>query len=226
MERRPAAVDVGVSGGDALRRARALGAPTRVAVLDALRLAAGPLTPQDLAAAVGVHHTAVRQHLAVLADAGLVAAVPLAPAGRGRPRVAYRPLADPQPYQQLATALIGAVAAGGAARQAGAAHGAKVSPSPRGALATLFHETERLGFQPHVRSRGQGRHELILGACPFADVAAISPDVVCDLHMGLAEGIVARAGGIEVTGLKVADPHRGGCRFTLRETAKNTDGVT
>lgn len=166
---------------------------------------------------VGVHHTAVRQHLTVLGDAGLVAAVPQRPEGRGRPRIAYRALTDPQPYQHLATALADAVQSGRTAREAGHLHGAKVEPSPAGPIATLRDETERLGFRPRLRARGQGRHELVLDACPFADVAAVSPAVVCELHLGLAEGVLSRSGDVEVVELKVADPHRGGCRFTLRE---------
>ena len=215
MERRPPAVDR--ADGDALRRARALAVPTRVSVLDHLRRAERPLTPQELAEVVGVHHTSVRQHLTVLADVGLVGQVPLPPKGRGRPRIAYQPLVDPEPYQHLALILAEAVQQGRTARAAGRVQGAKVQAADRTAIATLLDETARLGFRPRLRPRGPGRHELVLDACPFAAVAAINPSIACDLHLGLAEGILSKIGGMEVVELKVADPHRGGCRFTLRE---------
>ncbi len=201
--------------GDALRRARALAAPTRRAVLELLRGADEPLTPQQLAATVGVHHTAVRQHLVVLAEAGMVEAVQLAPEGRGRPRVAYRPLGDPDPYQRLSTMLADAVSEGLTPREAGRRHGRDVTPLDEGAVATLLAETNRLGFRPRVR-KGRGRLELVLDACPFAAVAAVAPDVVCELHLGIAEGIVERTGGLEIVDLRAADPRTAGCRLITR----------
>ena len=57
--------------GDARRRADAVAAPARRALLDLLLAADGPRTAQELAGALGVHHTAVRQHMLVLRDAGL-----------------------------------------------------------------------------------------------------------------------------------------------------------
>lgn len=201
--------------GDALRRARALAAPTRLAVLELLRGADEPLTPQRLATRLGVHHTAVRQHLVVLAEAGMVEAVRLPAEGRGRPRVAYRPLGDPDPYQRLSAMLADAVGAGLTPREAGRRHGLEVTPLAEGAVATLLAETDRLGFRPRVRD-ARGRLELVLETCPFADVAASSPQVVCDLHRGIAEGIVERTGGLEIVDLRAADPHTAGCRLITR----------
>lgn len=206
----------------ALRRARALAAPTRVAMLELLRGAEGPLTAQQLGAALGVHHTAVRQHAAVLAEAGLLRATVLPPEGRGRPRLGYTAVDDPDPYRQLAGMLAEAVRERRTPREVGQRHGAEVTPSPEGPLATLKAEADRLGFQPVVRARGKGRHDVVLQACPFAEVAADDPATVCALHQGLAEGIAERAGGLEVEALHVADPRHGGCRLTVRETGAAT----
>jgi hypothetical protein len=39
-------------------------------------------------------------------------------------------------------------------------------------------------------------------------------DVICELHLGLAEGIAEAAGGsVEVTELIARDPRRAGCRL-------------
>lgn len=217
MGRRSSGHDV--TGGDALRRARALAVPTRVAVLDELRRSPAPMTAAALAEVIGVHHTAVRQHLAVLAEAGLVAGDTLPPDGRGRPRTVYRVLADPQPYQHLALMLSDAVTQGLTPQEAGHLHGERVVPSPDGPLATLVGETTRLGFHPTVRDRGKGVQEVVLHVCPFAEVAAANADAICGLHRGIAEGVLARAGGLEVVDLHVADPHKAGCRLITRPIA-------
>lgn len=192
--------------------------PTRVAVLEELRRSEVALTAAQLAAVIGVHHTAVRQHLAVLAEVGLVASETLPPSGRGRPTSAYRALVDPDPYQHLARMLADAVAHGLTPREAGHLHGERVVPSPDGPLATLVGETTRLGFRPTVRDRGKGVQEVVLHTCPFAEVAAANPAAICGLHRGIAEGVLARTGGLEVVDLHVADPHKAGCRLVTRPT--------
>lgn len=188
-------------------------------MLDLLQAADEPLTPQSMALALGVHHTAVRQHLTILGTAGLVEAVHLPPQGRGRPRVAYRALGDPDPYQRLSTMLADAVGEGLTPREAGRRHGREVAPSPDGAIATLVAETDRLGFHPRVRD-GRGRLEVVLDACPFAEVAATAPHVICQLHLGIAEGIVERTGDIEIVDLRPADPHTAGCRLITRPSRR------
>ncbi|NMD24099.1 MAG: hypothetical protein GYA65_07945, partial [Actinobacteria bacterium] len=87
-----------------------------------------------------------------------------------------------------------------------------------GPIATLHAEAGRLGFEPRVRDRGE-LQEIVLQSCPFADLAATQPETVCEVHVGLAQGIAERAGGIEVEGIRLADPHRGGCRIVMRRTA-------
>jgi predicted ArsR family transcriptional regulator len=228
---RPVDDDIAADGsregeGDALRRAKALAAPTRVAVLEHLRRAGRPCAAQEVADALGVHHTAVRQHLTLLVEAGLVGPVPMPPQGRGRPKVLYRALADPDPYQHLALMLSEVISEGFTPRTAGHRQGLAVEPSPAGPLATLFGETERLGFRPRVRDRGHGTHELLLAACPFAEVAAVAPATVCDLHRGIAEGVCERSGGLEVVDLHVADPHRGGCRLVVQDVVRDAVRVT
>ena len=52
----------------------------------------------------------------------------------------------------------------------------------------------RRGFRPSRSERGR-RLEPVLGRCPFAEVAVDDPDTVCQLHLGLAEGLAEGLGG-------------------------------
>ena len=70
-------------------QARALGDPTRHAIFRRLSEAAGPLTISELNEHIGLHHTAVRQHLAKLVAAGLVVEDVEPRTTRGRPRLRY-----------------------------------------------------------------------------------------------------------------------------------------
>ncbi|MDO8361387.1 MAG: ArsR family transcriptional regulator [Actinomycetota bacterium] len=215
MGTRPHHVD---PAGGALLRAKAQAAPTRVEILRLLGDAARPLTAGDLASAIGIHHTAVRQHVAMLVEAGMVRSEQLPVVGRGRPRTGYvaLPVATGGPYRELAGMLAGAVRDGRTAREAGRESGRQVQVSPEGALATLRDEAQRLGFDPLARRRGEVQ-EVVLRTCPFADLASTQPDTVCELHVGLAEGIAEAAGGFAVEGIHMADPRKGGCRIVVRE---------
>lgn len=201
----------------ALLRAKAMSTPSRVAIVARLHEAGVPLTAGQLADLLGIHHTAVRQHLAQLVEAGLVRPQPLPVQGRGRPRTGYTAVVAATPYRELAGVLVAAVSGGLSARGAGHEAGLGVEPSAAGALATLRDEAERLGFEPHVVECGES-HEIVLGACPFVELATAQPDTVCQLHVGLAEGIAERAGGLVVDGIRLADPSRGGCRIMVHST--------
>lgn len=200
--------------GDARRRADALTAPTRRRLLDLLLASEGPLTAQQLAEVVDVHHTAVRQHMVVLIDAGLVAAEPLPPEGRGRPRMGYRAVGVPDPYRWLAAALAVGLDEGMPAREVGRRLGREeaAADDPAAALMTA---ARRLGFEPRLRRDG-AVIDIVLAECPFADVATEAPHVVCELHHGIAEGIAVGVDGVQSVDLRVAPPARGGCRITAR----------
>ena len=70
---------------------RALGDPSRVRILEALRASESPLDARALAEALGLHPNTVRGHLKVLAQVELVEAIEEGAARRGRPRTLYRP---------------------------------------------------------------------------------------------------------------------------------------
>jgi len=64
------------------------------------------------------------------------------------------------------------------------------------------------------------RVEITLHACPFAEAAAADPAVICQLHLGLAEGTATAIGGMHVDALHINDPHRAGCRLELHRTPR------
>lgn len=214
MGRRPASPDA--AQGDARRRARALATPTRRRLLDLLEAADAPRTAQDLAVDLEVHPTAVRQHMAVLLDTGLVEQVTLPAVGRGRPRVAYRPAGERDPYRWLAGALASGAGDGLTPREIGRRIGAEHAGAGVDDLAgALVTEARRIGFRPELRANGDVI-DIVLAECPFAEVASVSPHVVCDLHRGIAEGIVATADPTMGVELRPAPPHTAGCHLTAR----------
>jgi hypothetical protein len=50
--------------------------------------------------------------------------------------------------------------------------------------------------------------------------ALAAPEIVCELHCGMAQGIAEASGGaVEVTDLVAHNPRRAGCRLKLTRTS-------
>jgi predicted ArsR family transcriptional regulator len=182
------------------RQARALGDPTRYDMFRYVAEAGGPVRIAALVAHFGFNHNAIRQHLAKLTEA-LLLTEELAPSstGAGRPPLQYRlaPTAmgswgAPGPYELLAVLLLrmaetddGPVETG---RKAGfemaAAYGPGVDP-----LDVLEGEMASRGFEPRWERTGEVA-ELVLERCPFETAATSHPEIVCQIHRGLAEGLL------------------------------------
>lgn len=69
---------------------RALASESRVKLLHALQQSDGPMTVDDLAAAIDLHVNTAREHLDRLIAAGFVSREPEVRCTRGRPRMLYR----------------------------------------------------------------------------------------------------------------------------------------
>lgn len=207
------------------QQARALGDPTRHRIFRYIADAGEPVGVAELTDQVQLNHNAVRQHLAVLKDAGLVTEYVEERSRPGRPRLLYRlhpEVTDrweaPGSYSWLAALLAGAVRRRQEPRQVGRQEGhRRAAELPAGAdrVDLLEEEMARRGFRP-VRVEKGRRVEFVLGRCPFAEVAASDPETVCQLHLGVAEGLVEGLGGLEVERLVRKDPHRAGCRLAVR----------
>ena len=207
------------------REARALGDPTRHRLFRYIAEAPGPVGVAELTDFVRLNHNAVRQHLAVLKDAGLVVEEIEERSRPGRPRLLYRLAPEaagrwgtPGAYAWLAGLLTDALRRHLEPRHVGRQEGHRRGAELAGTgepVRVLEAEIERRGFRPTRVERGSVV-EFVLGRCPFADVAGTDPDTVCQLHLGLAEGLAEGLGGLEVGGLVPKDPRRAGCRLSVR----------
>jgi predicted ArsR family transcriptional regulator len=200
--------------------ARVLAVPTRRRILELVGAAGGPVGVAELTAALGCNHNAVRQHLARLRSAGLVAEAREDRRRPGRPRLLYTAVTSPDPYERLAHLLLDARRTGDTPRATGRRAGRAQAASARDgatALDALEADAARQGFSPRRVGRGR-RAALVLDTCPLADVAAEDAATVCALHRGLAEGLVDGVGGARVESFAVKDPRRAGCRVVVRST--------
>ncbi len=207
------------------REARALGDPTRHRLFRYIVQATGPVGVAELTDFVRLNHNAVRQHLAVLKDAGLVVEEVEKRSKPGRPRLFYQLAPEtagrwgtPGAYAWLANLLSDAVRRHLEPRQVGRQEGHRRASELAGGgdpARLLESEIERRGFRPERLERGR-KIDFKLGRCPFADVATSDPGTVCQLHRGLVEGLAEGLGGLDVEALVAKDPRRGGCRLTVR----------
>jgi predicted ArsR family transcriptional regulator len=217
---------------DVVREARALGDPTRFAIFQYLLDAEGSIGVRELTDHFGLNHNAIRQHLAKLRDAGLVLEEQAPSRGRGRPALRYRPMPGAvgrwgpvTPYEELSTLLV-RVIQGEAVPDVGLAYGrALAGRASREPFEALEEVARRLGFEPRWVARRTGR-ELVLDRCPFASVASAAPEIVCELHRWLAQGVALESsrGDVHVSNLVIRPPHRAGCRIQLTGSSAQHDG--
>jgi predicted ArsR family transcriptional regulator len=207
------------------RQARALGDPTRHEIYRYILDAPGPVGIAELTEHLGVHHNAVRQHLAKLVDAGLLVESTRPVGGRGRPRLQYAPDVGSAarwgaigPYERLAVWLTEVIRSGATPVEVGRRAGTDdplVDVTPGDPVASMARQMARHGFAPTVARDGD-RAEITLNECPFASAALADQRVVCALHLGMAEGFADVIGGIEVEELIPTDPRQPSCRLRCR----------
>jgi predicted ArsR family transcriptional regulator len=200
------------------QQARALGDPTRHRIFRHIVDAGGPVDVEELTTAFGVNHNAVRQHLAKLVDAGLVIEATAAPRGPGRPRLVYTvdPAVDSRwgaigPYERLSVLLTEIIRTGQSAVEVGRRAGAELAATDA-TVADVADAMAREGFEPVIRRRGS-QVDIVLQRCPFESAVLTDADVICDLHLGLAEGLVQDARDLVLDELVAKDPRRAGCRL-------------
>lgn len=205
--------------------------PTRARLLETLQAQPEPTSLPALVAVTGLHANTLREHLVGLQRSGLVTRTPAAPSGRGRPGWLYaatdRSLDDPRPeYAGLAAALAAVIARTSPdpardARQAGAEWGRRIAgesgppeqldeEAVRRTVADLFDE---MGFAPEVDADAT---EVRLTRCPLLEAAHQEPEVVCSVHLGIAQGALETYGG-STEGLELlpfVEP--GACLLRLR----------
>lgn len=184
-----------------LRQGHALGDPTRHRIFRYIADADRPVGVAELTEFVRLNHNAVRQHLTVLRQAGLVDEEAEVRDRPGRPRLLYRLAPEAAgswgttgPFELLASALAEALGSGEGPYQVGVRLGRRRAQTLKGrqpahdsAEVVLVEMLER-GFRPRLERRGD-RLEYRLERCPFSSVAERNPEVVCELHRGLMDGL-------------------------------------
>lgn len=183
---------------------------SRSRVLAALQDAGEAMGVGELAKRVRLHPNTVRFHLDALVEAGLVDRSTEQRDQPGRPRTLYAPHAGSaragrRSYRLLAEILTSYVGAetpepARAGRKAGWAWGRYLAERPPpfseldadDATQRLVRTLDEIGFAPEATT-GDGRR-ILLHHCPFRETAAEHRDVVCSIHFGLMQGILAELG--------------------------------
>jgi predicted ArsR family transcriptional regulator len=184
----------------------------RAEVLHRLRLAGGPLPVAEIAAAVGLHPNTTRFHLDALAASGLVTRTVEQRDQPGRPKVLYAAVAGHRTdhYQNLAAAMVRHFAGdlpdrAERAQAAGQAWGEqlRLEHDPDGSEAPverLVHVMAHLGYEPdYVESPDP---TVVLRPCPFLALVGDDPETICQLHLGLAHGLMGPDKTWGVTGIE------------------------
>jgi predicted ArsR family transcriptional regulator len=189
---------------------KALGDETRYSMYRELAAATAPLSAAELADRLGLHANTVRLHLERLREAGLVdvEAVHRGTVGRPQHRYSLAPGApglgfDPPAHALLAGLLAALAERVGAvsddAADTGFAWGKEAAKRTRtrSCLRALQTELTRLGFDPAVDEASSAAPAVRIDFlhCPFRELAEAYPELVCNLHRGLCEGVVDQVGG-------------------------------
>ncbi len=187
---------------------KALADDTRYRLYRYIGLAGRPVSIREMSRRLSLHPNTLRPHLRRLEEAGLLSREIRKTATVGRPQTVYSAREirkdERRDYRLLAEMLCGVVRTARAmeeakdlARQWGAYMVAQGGPKPgvrlpaRRNLAVLQEAMARAGFDPRFRRMQGSTIEITLRDCPFRDLADDYRQLVCTLHRGLVEGMVA-----------------------------------
>ena len=213
---------------------KTLGDNTRYAIYLELARTTRPLTTAEIADTIGLHPNTVRPHLDRMREVGLIDVKVDGRGEIGRPQHRYSLAADapslglePPAMPILAGMLLAIADRLGAdhrdAHAIGLDEGSRRSAPFRDAASSLeafVADLDRLGFDPVVSDSDDPDDMAVVAFanCPFGDLAAEHPDLVCSLHHGMIEGFIDSFGDAAVRrfcGVVDGTP----CRVTLGEAA-------
>jgi predicted ArsR family transcriptional regulator len=187
---------------------KALADDTRYRLFRYLRLSGRQVTVRELSARLDLHPNTLRPHLRRLEEVGLVESEASRGATVGRPQTVYaavdRDGREGRDYRLFADIVAGQVRgvrqrdrAVATAREWGGYLVGRSAPRPGARagqgpnLAALQEALDAAGFDPRFRRRGRDRVDITLRACPFRELLDEHRDLVCSLHRGLLEGMLA-----------------------------------
>lgn len=182
----------------------------RLRILQLLQQSREELGIQQLSEQVGLHPNTVRFHLGRLVGDGLVHRHLEGRTTPGRPRVTFTAAetnAGQRNYSLLAKILASLMSdalpdADRTATEAGRAWGHYLTERPPPytsttepeAVAALVRILDTMGFAPEP-ARGEDDSTAIhLRNCPFLEVAEVNGQVVCAVHLGIMQGVLAELG--------------------------------
>jgi predicted ArsR family transcriptional regulator len=200
---------------DRLSLFKVLADRSRYAIYQEVVRAAKPLSTIEIAEQLHLHPNTVRQHLDKMRDVGLLTVFTDRHGSVGRPqhRWAACPQApslglEPGGLRLLAHLLAELSAEGdppasavvGVGRRQGRERLLRRASPRAGSWAAcvqeVMEELADLGFDPALDSPPDEQQASIsFLQCPFREVAVLYPDVVCQLHRGITEGILAGTTG-------------------------------
>lgn len=181
---------------------------SRARVLHVLQGADTALGVVEVAQQIRLHPNTIRFHLDALVADGMADRASEDREQPGRPRTLYTASvasdqAGRRSYRLLAEILAGYVAAESAqpvkaALKAGEAWGRYLAERPapfqhidaHASTEQLVRTLDDVGFAPEAVVVG-GAQQILLHHCPFREVAEAHRDVVCSIHLGLMQGLLA-----------------------------------
>jgi predicted ArsR family transcriptional regulator len=187
---------------------KALADDTRYRLYRYLRLSGRPVPVRELASRLSLHPNTLRPHLRRLEEVGLVSSETRKGPTVGRPQTVYVAVdlegREGRDYRLLADILTGVLSgtrqrqrAREQAREWGAYLVGRAAPNPGARrpagpnLAVLQEALDAAGFDPRFRRTETGSVEITLRDCPFRDLLDEHRDLVCSVHEGLLEGMLA-----------------------------------
>ena len=182
---------------------------SRSRVLEILQDTGAQLGVNDVAARLSLHPNTVRFHLDALVASGLVDSEAEKRDLRGRPRMLYSANANSASAGRRNYRLLAEILASSMAAQTSHPHQRPPSRRVRMGVATSagvrrrsneWMPTKRatrrhsqcdgeIGFAPKRSPRAMAL--VLLHRCPFREVAQEHPEVVCSIHLGLMNGLLA-----------------------------------
>ena len=105
---------------------------------------------------------------------------------------------------------------------------ARQSTSPVGSdddpVSVVVDAMQRQGFDPEARNVRGRRVDVVLRNCPFESAVLADPDTICDLHLGIAEGVAELTGDrVVVDELVAHEPRHADCRLRMHLAPKGDE---
>ena len=207
-----------------MQRLDAIADPVRVRLVRHLEEHPDGATLVDLAAAAAVHPNTARLHVSALEEAGILDAEAIQTDAhtRGRPPLRYRLAADwVQPagdFRGMAEVLAAALCRQGATTEDIRAVGEEWGryllgrPGDHDPTSELPKALERIGFDAACPDAST----LTLSACPCRLVSPQRPELICELAVAVAEGVLAGSGSGLTIAERAHDPEARRCSARLR----------